>query len=111
MKDAGDSRITPTSGDRDATVQAHGVRYCLTFISARADLSHRPRVILVEDYGSLVGLVTVKDVLQLKPSEWLHSPSMSWSARDGFGGVLEEVWAYFSNVRDFITSRYRLFRR
>lgn len=70
-----------------------------------------PRVILVEDYGSLVGLVTVKDVLQLKPSEWLHSPSMSWSARDGFGGVLEEVWAYFSNVRDFITSRYRLFRR
>ncbi|KAF8740180.1 hypothetical protein AX14_008366 [Amanita brunnescens Koide BX004] len=52
-----------------------------------------PRVILVEDQGKLVGLVTVKDVLRFiatkKPQ---HGPS--WDERGGLNNLLEEVWSW-----------------
>ncbi|THH14591.1 hypothetical protein EW146_g5756 [Bondarzewia mesenterica] len=71
-----------------------------------------PRVILVEDYGSLVGLVTVKDVLQLKPSDSFHSPGVSWNERGGLDGVLEEMWTYIADLQSSLTSWYhRVFRR
>lgn len=67
----------------------------------------RPRVILVEDYGSLVGLVTVKDVLQLTPNEELHSPGLSWrSASGGLEGALEEVLMWIHQVWDSLVERY-----
>ncbi|EIM81266.1 voltage-gated chloride channel [Stereum hirsutum FP-91666 SS1] len=72
-----------------------------------------PRVILVEDYGSLVGLVTVKDVLQLTPNEQLHSPGLSWrSASGGLEGALEEVLMWIHQARDSLVERYhRVFSR
>ena len=51
----------------------------------------RPRVILVEDQGKLVGLVTVKDVLRFIATEKpQHGPS--WDERGGLNNLLEEVW-------------------
>ncbi|KAI0066005.1 voltage-gated chloride channel [Artomyces pyxidatus] len=71
-----------------------------------------PRVILVEDFGSLVGLVTVKDVLHLKPHEQLDSPRVAWSSRGGLDGALEEVWTWVADVRGSVSSwYYRVIRR
>ena len=55
----------------------------------------RPRVILVEDQGVLVGLVTVKDVLRFTLMEHsrTHSP---WTEAE-FEGIIEEVWTWTSN--------------
>jgi chloride channel 3/4/5 len=57
----------------------------------------RPRVILVEDHGALVGLVTVKDVLRFtaigKPDK-----EPSWDERGGLDGMLEEVWTWAVRV-------------
>ncbi|KAJ3996350.1 Cl-channel protein [Lentinula boryana] len=57
-----------------------------------------PRVILVEDYGSLVGLVTVKDVLRFIAMEkpGYHHPS--WDERGGLDGLLEELWSVVRGV-------------
>jgi chloride channel 3/4/5 len=49
-----------------------------------------PKVILVEEYGQLAGLVTVKDVLRYTALE--HSEQNSWDDPAGVGGVLEEAW-------------------
>lgn len=58
---------------------------------------NRPRVILVEEHGSLLGLVTVKDVLRFiateKPN---HGPS--WDERGGLDGLLEEVWTWATDI-------------
>ncbi|KAH9920115.1 chloride channel [Fomitopsis serialis] len=51
-----------------------------------------PRVILVEDRGELIGLVTVKDVLRFTLTE--HSRTQSpWSEAE-FEGIIEEAWAW-----------------
>ncbi|KAF7357806.1 Chloride channel protein [Mycena venus] len=56
-----------------------------------------PRVILVEDHGTLAGLVTVKDVLR-----WIavEKPERepSWDERGGLDGMLEEVWTWASQI-------------
>lgn len=51
----------------------------------------RPRVILVEDQGKLVGLVTVKDVLRFIATE-KPQRGPSWDERGGLNNLLEEVW-------------------
>jgi len=69
-----------------------------------------PRVIIVEDRGSLVGLVTVKDVLKftLTERDMTHSP---WSEQE-FEGVIEEVWTWTSDrFRRFLSWCSRLVRR
>ncbi|KZT71767.1 hypothetical protein DAEQUDRAFT_723852 [Daedalea quercina L-15889] len=54
-----------------------------------------PRVILVEDRGVLVGLITVKDVLRFTLTE--HSKTCSpWSEAE-FDGIIEEVWNWTSD--------------
>ena len=58
-----------------------------------------PRVILVEDFGVLVGLTTVKDVLHLQPHEQLNSPIIAWNNRGALDGVLEELWTWLADVR------------
>ncbi|KAJ3762260.1 Cl-channel protein [Lentinula raphanica] len=57
-----------------------------------------PRVILVEDFGCLVGLVTVKDVLRFIAMEkpGYHHPS--WDERGGLDGLLEELWTTVKGV-------------
>lgn len=64
---------------------------------------HSPRVILVEEKGALIGLVTVKDVLRFiakeKPD---HEPS--WDERGGLDGLLEELLTWFASFR-FWTKR------
>ncbi|KAI0930011.1 hypothetical protein AcV5_006822 [Taiwanofungus camphoratus] len=69
-----------------------------------------PRVILVEDHGALVGLVTVKDVLRFTLTEQdnIRSP---WNEQE-FGGIIEEVWAWTSDrVNTFTSWCRRLVRR
>ncbi|KAH9839164.1 Cl-channel protein [Rhodofomes roseus] len=51
-----------------------------------------PRVILVEDRGELLGLVTVKDVLLFTLAE--HSQTKSPWGEAEFEGILEEVWTW-----------------
>ncbi|KAI0728276.1 Cl-channel protein [Fomitopsis betulina] len=54
-----------------------------------------PRVILVEDQGVLVGLVTVKDVLRFTLMEHSLNHS-SWTGAE-FEGIIEEVWTWMSD--------------
>ncbi|KAG6873540.1 hypothetical protein C0995_014410 [Termitomyces sp. Mi166 len=51
-----------------------------------------PRVILVENHGVLMGLVTVKDVLKFIATKPAHE--LSWDDRGGLDGLLEEVWTW-----------------
>ncbi|KAK7473207.1 glycerol ethanol, ferric requiring protein [Stygiomarasmius scandens] len=70
-----------------------------------------PRVILVEDHGALVGLVTVKDVLRFTATEKFdHEPS--WDERGGLDGLLEEIWTCTNYVAQRATDvSRRLVRR
>ena len=75
----------------------------------RYPLSHpfrSPRVILVEDLGTLVGLTSVKDVLHLEPHEQLNSPIVAWSNRGALDGALEELWTWLADVRSSINAWY-----
>ncbi|KAH9083912.1 voltage-gated chloride channel [Lactarius deliciosus] len=65
-----------------------------------------PRVILVEDFGALVGLTSVKDVLHLEPYEQLNSPIVAWSNRGALDGALEELWTWLANVQSSINAWY-----
>jgi len=53
-----------------------------------------PRVILVEDHGTLVGLVTIKDVLKYTVTETGESRS-AWND-PRFEGFVEETWSWTS---------------
>ncbi|KAI0001275.1 voltage-gated chloride channel [Russula compacta] len=72
-----------------------------------------PRVILVEDFGTLVGLTTVKDVLHLEPHEQLNSPIIAWrSNRGALDGALEELWTWLADIRSSVNAWYgRVARR
>jgi chloride channel 3/4/5 len=65
-----------------------------------------PRVILVEDFGMLVGLTTVKDVLHLEPHEQLNSPIIAWSNRGALDGALEELWTWLADMRSSVNAWY-----
>lgn len=68
---------------------------------------YSPRVILVEDLGTLVGLTSVKDVLHLEPHEQLNSPIVAWSNRRGaLDGALEELWTWLADMRSSINAWY-----
>lgn len=68
-------------------------------------------MILVEDHGVLVGLVTVKDVLRFIATEKPdHGPS--WDERGGLDGLLEEAWTWASEtVYRMVSWSRRLLRR
>jgi chloride channel 3/4/5 len=71
---------------------------------------NRPRVILVESQGILVGLVTVKDVLKFMATSHVHEPS--WDERGGLDGLLEELWRWGAEfVCRILSSLRRLVRR
>jgi hypothetical protein len=74
--------------------------------SHRLSLPPSPRVILVEDLGTLVGLTSVKDVLHLEPHEQLNSPIVAWSNRGALDGALEELWTWLADVRSSINAWY-----
>ncbi|TDL26017.1 hypothetical protein BD410DRAFT_716180 [Rickenella mellea] len=69
-----------------------------------------PRVILVEQYGTLVGLITVKDVLRFTTT--LHSQTPSWEERGGLDSLLEEAWTWTGDTLHRVLTWFRnLFRR
>ena len=69
-----------------------------------------PRVVLVESGGALIGLVTVKDVLKFIATTAAHEPS--WDAREGLGGILEELWTWGSSImHNLLTWTGRVLRR
>lgn len=63
---------------------------------------HSPRVILVENHGALVGLVTVKDVLRFTMAEH-HEPQSPWSEQR-FDGALDEARMWTSSLADDVWS-------
>ncbi|KAF8520392.1 Cl-channel protein [Hysterangium stoloniferum] len=66
-----------------------------------------PRVILVEERGSLVGLITVKDVLKFIAME-RGASSPSWNHQGGVGDMFEEAWSWISSfLFKFITNGSR----
>ncbi|KAJ3576766.1 hypothetical protein NP233_g202 [Leucocoprinus birnbaumii] len=56
-----------------------------------------PRVIVVEDHGLLVGLVTVKDVLRFIATE-KPNRGPSWDERGGLDGLLEAAWTAYPSI-------------
>ncbi|KAM6502118.1 Cl-channel protein [Amanita muscaria] len=62
-----------------------------------------PRVILVEDHGKLVGLVTVKDVLRFIATRQPHH-GPSWDERGGLHNLLEEIWHWVTTKADHLMS-------
>ena len=86
------------TGDCYATIQTNGVHFsCRFLLTTPINIApNRPRVILVEDHGALVGLVTVKDVLRFTATEKLDSES--WNERGGLDGILEEIWTWADGV-------------
>lgn len=113
--DSSDSVAGAPIRNRHATVQKDGVRRSSTIFSTCANgcsLSHRrPRVILVEDHGILVGLVTVKDVLKFTAIEKPDGDASWDELRGGLEGLLEEVYTWTMMVVERLVSWYRrLFR-
>ena len=106
------------SRDRDADVQAHGVSHVMTGcpLLFGAELCqrcfiHSPRVVLVESYGALAGLITVKDVLRFTMLEQHHVQYSPWSGED-LDGLVDEARTLTSNLADDIVSwGRRVFRR
>ena len=88
---------------------------CDTFFSSPKGnilTGRSPRVILVEDFGTLVGLTTVKDVWHLEPHGQLNSPMIAWSNRGALDGALEELWTWLADVRSSANAWYaRVSRR
>jgi len=70
-----------------------------------------PRVILVEDHGSLVGLVTVKDVLRFIAMEKPGYHELSWEQRGGLDGLLEEFWSVGRGVSSRVADEISKLRR
>ncbi|KAI0028260.1 chloride channel [Vararia minispora EC-137] len=67
-----------------------------------------PCVILVEEYGALIGLSTVKDVLHLSPEELDTSRlSASWTRQGGFDGALEEMCGGLVGALESVVGRLR----
>ncbi|KAG9006370.1 glycerol ethanol, ferric requiring protein [Tulasnella sp. JGI-2019a] len=53
-----------------------------------------PRVILVEQYGNLVGLITIKDVLRVIAKEDVHAEDSVLNSPGALQGFLEEAWMW-----------------
>jgi len=79
-------------------------------------LLYSPRVILVEDHGTLVGLLTVKDVLRFTHlHERKEGRGAWWNDRriqgHEVGGILDDIWiwagAVLDRVRAFFSRRRR----
>jgi len=71
-----------------------------------------PRVILVEDHGTLTGLVTVKDVLKFTAMEKPDGDASWDELRGGLDGLLEGVYTWTMRIVDTVVSwRRRLTRR
>ncbi|KAI0081975.1 Cl-channel protein [Panus rudis PR-1116 ss-1] len=69
-----------------------------------------PRVILVEDHGTLVGLVTIKDVLRFTLSEG-RSKHNAWDPEQ-FEGFMEEAWEWTTHrLQGAVSWCRRLVRR
>jgi hypothetical protein len=99
LQDADNCVAASTFGDCDAAIQADGVgkNFPSAWLHSVTPVSMTsPRVVLVQDQGTLVGLVTVKDVLRFNAMEGSGRNS-SGDERGGLDGVLEEVWTWTFN--------------
>jgi chloride channel 3/4/5 len=94
------------------TFTSQRVLFLFLTLGSHSHLFSSPRVILVEDFGMLVGLTTVKDVLHLEPHEQLNSPIIAWSNRGALDGALEELWTWLADMRSSVNAWYsRISRR
>jgi chloride channel 3/4/5 len=100
-----------TTGDSDTAIQKNGVRPPSLPLQPRpAYTSKSPRVILVEEHGSLKGLVTVKDVLRFNAVE-RPTGDLHWDAGE-LEAVLDVMWTWAVGVGDTCVEWYRrLIRR
>ena len=64
-------------------------------------------MILVEDHGTLAGLVTVKDVLKFTAMEKPDSDASWDELRGGLDGLLEEAYTWTMRAVDTIASQFR----
>jgi len=98
--DSSDGLTKATSRIRDAVVPSNGVspsRFNLLRQTASLLCSRdSPRVILIERFGSLVGLVSVKDCLKYTLA---HEHSSSSSGTMGDNGGAEELEATLNELR------------
>lgn len=72
---------------------------CFTLECAPTGLTmpFRPRIILVEQFGTLVGLLTVKDILRFAAlQEHAATPEPAVDTSGALQDVLEEVWSWSS---------------
>lgn len=105
--DSDDGITTAAIGDRDATLQAHGVRLASTSttLAVTTDMHGlRPRVILVERHGALAGLVTVKDVLRFIATS--EKASHSGDPLPGEAGGLEEFLEELYTSSSMLVERF-----
>jgi chloride channel 3/4/5 len=70
---------------------------------------HSPRVILVEEHGSLKGLVTVKDVLRFNESEQPIG-DLHWDAGD-LEATLDVMWVWAVGIGESSVEWYRRLTR
>jgi chloride channel 3/4/5 len=83
-----------------------------TITRSNEEISKRPRVILVEKQGSLVGLITVKDVLRFIEREEAENHAhrrpqglTSLGTTAGLEGILEETWVWLMQRIRPLTAR------
>ena len=77
-----------------------------------AILFHSPRVILVEDHGTLVGLLTVKDVLKFTHLHERNERRGAWWNDGRFQGhevegILDDMWIWAGSVLDRVRGFFR----
>ena len=66
-------------------------------------------MIIVEQHGQLVGLVTVKDVLRFIATE--HPDDSSWDGRASLDDLVEETWTRTSSALDPVIFWWRRITR
>ena len=77
---------------------------------------YSPRVILVEDHGTLVGLLTVKDVLKFTHVHERHERRGGWWNDGRFRGhevegILDDMWIWAGSVLDQVRGFFSRGRR
>lgn len=108
MIDTANSRASTTTRSRYADVPTARVDNLPTRVlfPPLNILLFRPKVILVEQHGCLVGLVTVKDVLRYTALEH-HEGLSSWEDHGSFTSMTEEAWTWIRQFTHNLLHRIR----
>lgn len=112
MIDTADGITKATPGDSHANLQKDGVSSFspLPFTSSASDalpcIIDSPRVILIEQYGTLVGLITIKDCLKYNlAQEASEGQQANDNGAEAVEQTLEEIKIWFEEVGRSILAR------